>query len=129
MFFSKRQCNIVPNITISGHNIDIVPEVKYLGIIIDSNLTFKTHIKKVSQRIRFCLVNFKYIRNTMTFNAAKLYVNAMIMSHLIYCLTSWGQTNGSTLKPLVTCRNKPLKFSTRNRTARIIVPSYTNTIF
>ncbi len=41
MFFTKRQCNIVPDITISGHNIDIVSEVKYLGIIIDSNLTLK----------------------------------------------------------------------------------------
>ena len=40
MFFTKRQCNIVPE---PNQNITIVPEVKYLGIIIDSNLTFKTH--------------------------------------------------------------------------------------
>lgn len=109
MFFTKRQCNILPTITISGHNIDIVSEVKYLGIVIDSNLTFKKHIKKVSQRVRFSLANFKYIRNTMTFNAAKLYVNAMVMTHLTYCLTSWGQTNASTLKPLETLYKQTLK--------------------
>ena len=80
MFFTKKQCNVLPNITISGHNIDIVSEVKYLGIVIDSNLTFKKHIEKASQRFRFSLANFKYLRNTMIFNAAKLYVNAMVMS-------------------------------------------------
>ena len=109
MFFTKRQCNIASNITISGHNIDIVSEVKYLGITIDSNLTFKKHIKKVSQRIRFSLANFKYIRNTLTLKAAKLYMNAMIMSHITYCLTSWGQTNSSTLKPLEMLYKQTLK--------------------
>ncbi len=118
MFFTKRQCNIASNITILGKNIATVPEVKYLGIITDSNLTFKTH-KNVRQRVKFSLANFKYIRNTMTFNSAKFYVNAMIMSHLAYCFTSWGQTNSSTLKP----QAKPLKCWTRNRTAPIIVPS------
>ena len=47
MFFTKRQCNIMSNITISGQNISIVPQFKYLGIIIDSTLSFKAHIKKV----------------------------------------------------------------------------------
>lgn len=37
MIFTKRQCNIVP-------------EVKYLGIIINSNLTFKAHILKSVQK-------------------------------------------------------------------------------
>lgn len=45
----------------------------------------------------------------MTFNAAKLYVNAMVMTHLTYCLTSWGQTNASTLKPLETLYKQTLK--------------------
>ena len=109
MFFTKRKCNIVSNISISGEHINIVPQVKYLGIIIDSNLTFKTQVKKVTQRVKFSLANFKYIRNTMTLNSAKLYMNAMIMSHLTYCLTSWGQTNSSTLKPLATLYKQTLK--------------------
>uniref|UniRef100_A0A3Q3GPI5 Reverse transcriptase domain-containing protein n=1 Tax=Labrus bergylta TaxID=56723 RepID=A0A3Q3GPI5_9LABR len=49
MFFTKRQCNIVSNIIISGQNISIVPPFKYLGVIIDSNLSFKAHIKKSVQ--------------------------------------------------------------------------------
>uniref|UniRef100_A0A4W5Q9E1 Reverse transcriptase domain-containing protein n=1 Tax=Hucho hucho TaxID=62062 RepID=A0A4W5Q9E1_9TELE len=109
MFFTKRQCNIVSNITISGQNISIVPQVKYLGVIIDSNLSFKAHIKKVCNRVKFSLANFRYIRNALTFNAAKLFMDAMIVSHLTYCLTSWGQTNSLSLKPLATLYKKTLK--------------------
>ena len=102
MFFTKRQCNTVSNVTISGQNIMIVSQFKYLGIIINSNLAFKAHIKKVYNRIKFSLANFKYISNALTFNTAKLFMDAMIMSHLSYCLTSWGQTYSSSLKPLAT---------------------------
>ena len=97
------------NITISGQNITIVPQFKYLGIIIDSTLSFKTHIKKVCNRVKFSLANFKYIRNSLTFNFAKLYMDAMIMSHLTYCMTSWGQTNSLSLKPLATLYKRTLK--------------------
>ncbi len=45
-FFTKRQWNIMPKITILDKNIAIVQEVICLEIIIDPNLTFKTYIKK-----------------------------------------------------------------------------------
>lgn len=109
MFFTKRQCNSVSNISISGQNITIVPQFKYLGVIIDSNFFFKTHIKKVCNRVKFSLANFRYIRSALTFHAAKLFMDAMIMSHLTYGLTSWGQTNSSSLKPLATIYKKTLK--------------------
>ena len=107
--FTKTKCNIVLNITNSGQNISIVPQFKYLGIIIDSYLSFKAQIKKVYNRVKFSLANFKYIRNALTFNAAKLYMDAMIMSHLSYCTTSWGQTNSLSLKPIATLYKKTLK--------------------
>ena len=109
MFFTKRQCDIVPNITIAGQNISIVPQFKYLGIIIDSTLSFKAHIKKVCHRVKFSLANFRYIRNTLSTTAAKLYMDAMIVSHLTYCLTTWGHTNSSSLKPLATLYNRTVK--------------------
>lgn len=93
MFFTKRQCNIVSNITISGQNISIVLLFKHLGIIIDSTLTFKAHTEKVCYWVRFSLANFKYIGNTLSTYSAKLYMDAKIMSYLTYCLTAWGHTH------------------------------------
>lgn len=92
MFFTKRQCNIVLNITISGQNISIALQFKHLGIIIDSTLNFKAHIEELCHWVRFSLPNFKYIGNTLSTYSAKLYMDAMIRSHLTYCLTAWRHT-------------------------------------
>lgn len=47
----------------------------------------------------------------MNTDPAKLYMNAMIMSHLTYCLTSFAQANKKTkhLNHLKHCINKNLK--------------------
>ena len=52
MFFSKNNKIIKPEILISGERLQVVTEYKYLGLHVDSNLNFKTHIKKVSNRIK-----------------------------------------------------------------------------
>lgn len=74
--------------------------------------------KKVCQRVKFNLFNIRFIRNSMTTDAAKLYMNAMIMSHLTYCLTSFAQANKKTkhLNHLKHCINKPWNFWTGSQT-------------
>lgn len=57
-------------------------ELKYLGIVLDSNVIFKTQAKTGSN------TTFQ-IRNCFSTKAARMYMNAMIISHLIYCLTCW----------------------------------------
>ena len=49
-------------------------------------------------RIKFNLNNCIYIRNNWTTEASKLYMHAMILSHINDCLTSWTQTSRTTLQ-------------------------------
>lgn len=79
MFFTKTQCNIVSSISISGQNTSVF-QLTCLGIIIDSTLTFKAHTEKVCLKVKFSSANLKYIRNTLSINAAKLYMDAMIVT-------------------------------------------------
>lgn len=109
MFFSKNNINIEPEIFISGERLQVVTEYKYLGLYIDSNLNFKTHIKKVSNRIKFSLANFRFIRDFMSTEAAKLYFFSMILSHITYCLISWSNTHSTTIKPLERLYKQALK--------------------
>ena len=52
MFFHKRRA--VPPINISMNNIpiDIVPHFNYLSIILDTHLSWKTHVAMVSRKIK-----------------------------------------------------------------------------
>ena len=49
MMFSKQPVKIDgSNVFLNGAEIELVSHFKCLGVILDSNLTFKKHIKKVS---------------------------------------------------------------------------------
>ncbi len=110
LFFSKKPTTSPdPDITLLGEKIQIVNKHKYLGILIDQQLSFKSHVKTVCRKIKFSLSNFRFIRNSMTMDAAKFYINAMIVSHLTYCLTSVAQGNKTTLKPLEMLYKQSLK--------------------
>lgn len=110
MYFSKKtNTDSDPNILIQGKKMEVVQEFKYLGITIDSQLGFKQHVKRIVNRMKFNLSNFRFIRNNLTLEAAKLYFEAMIMSHMSYCITSWALACKTTLKPIETAYKQALK--------------------
>ena len=109
-FFRKTKSRVAePDIFVAGEKLEAVSEFKYLGVLIDSNLSFKAHIKKVCNRVKFNLANFKYIRSCMSLEAAMMYMHSMIFSHITYCLTTWSQASNTALKPLLSLYKQTLK--------------------
>ena len=54
MCFSKTKIHCAkPNVVVEGERLRVVSDFKYLGVLIDNNLTFKEHINKVSKCIKF----------------------------------------------------------------------------
>lgn len=99
MFFSKKgNNNILPDVFVNGNKLEAVGEFKYLGIIINSQLCFKQQVKRAVNQTKFNLSNFRYIRNNLTTESAKLYFSAMAMTHLTYCITIWALACKTTLK-------------------------------
>ena len=110
MFFSKTKIHCPePEVVVDGERLRVVSDFKYLGVLIDNNLTFKEHIKKVSKCVKFNLSNFRHIRSCMSTKAALMYMHSMILSHITYCLTTWSQASNTALKPLLSLYKKTLK--------------------
>ena len=104
------------NVFLNGAEIELVSHFKYLGVILDSNLTFKKHIKKVSNTIKFNLQNVKLIRPFLTVNAAKSYLHSMILSHIEYCFTNWLFACATNLKPIEQLYKRAIKVFDRRLT-------------
>jgi hypothetical protein len=53
MIFRPRQkkFHINPKIVLNSFEIDMVDEVSFLGVILDANLTWKSHISHVSRKM------------------------------------------------------------------------------
>ncbi len=48
MFITKtKNLSVVPDVFVSGERLQVVSEYKYLGVLIDSKLSFKAQVKKV----------------------------------------------------------------------------------
>ena len=57
MFFTKRATDATePDVYVSGEKLQVLSDFKYLGIILDSNLSFKNNVKKVIQIIKINLL-------------------------------------------------------------------------
>jgi len=84
MFFTNRsKVNTYPEVLVNGQYIKHVDRFKYLGVTLVSTLSFKGHVKNMCNKLKFNLVNYRYIRNSLTTVASSTDLNAMIISPLV----------------------------------------------
>lgn len=80
-----------------------------LGVTSDPNLTFKNPGKKLCNKIKCNLANFRYIRGSLAMEASHMYLNSMILPHLSNCMSCWSHGGKITLKPLESLNESALK--------------------
>ena len=71
--------------------IDRNTYIKYLGILIDSNLTWKYHISHITSKISKNNGNIVRLRHFVPSNTQLTLYRSLISPHLIYGLTVWDQ--------------------------------------
>ena len=96
-----------PNFNIEINNVAIKESkcFKFLGLFIDSKLTFKNHISHIKTKIsktKGILTKLYYLPKNILVN---LYYS-LIYPYLYYCIEFWGSTNPSTLFPLFVLQKK-----------------------
>lgn len=64
---------------INNRHIDYVCEYKYLGVWIDSDLTFTKHVRSIISNVSYRLKNLSRIRNCVTKQTALLLYKSMIV--------------------------------------------------
>ena len=85
------------NIAIDGVEIPHVHSAKYLGVVIDSQLTCTYHINELSIRLSSRLY---ILRKLLPFNNFNCIYYAIFQSCIDYCLSVWGSTSEKTFEPL-----------------------------
>ena len=79
-----------PNVIINGVKIDFVPNVKTLGVTLDSDMKFKTHVNKLYQTAFNKLYFINKFGNSLNFYTRKLIVEHCALSLLNFCIEIWG---------------------------------------
>ena len=69
-----------------------VSTVKFLGVTLDENLTFKDHVNKVTSKISKSVGVMRRLHCQLPANVmVKLYYS-LVYSHLTYVLLAWGRS-------------------------------------
>ena len=107
--------NIELNIPIMNTFLKRATVVKYLGVMIDDDLKFKSHIAKLTgicSRVLGILYRSSYY---LTKSLLLLLYNALILPYLSYCTVIWGSNYETTMKPLIILQKRAVRLISGSR--------------
>ena len=98
----QRKISVDFQVFISGKPLKREICIKYLGIYIDSNLSWKPQIDHISEKIKRSIGILSKLRYYVNISVLTNLYYALVYPFLIYGITAWGNTYPTTLKPVCT---------------------------
>ena len=101
----------IKNVTLLLNKMAIqqVEYVKYLGVLIDSRLTFTHHVNSVSKKMSRMVGLMYRIRKCVNNKTMFLIYYSLIYPHLLYGVPIWGNANDTHLAPLKRLQKKAIR--------------------
>ena len=97
------------SIPVNGVYLKRAPVVKYLGVLVDEDLKFKSHISKVSSVISRNLGIISRARYLLDRKLSVLLYNSLVLPYLSYCLIIWGSNYDSNLTSVITVQKRAIR--------------------
>ena len=90
----------IPSLTLNGLEIKRVSEAKFLGVIIDEQLSWQPQIDSVSRKLASCIGALYRIQDHVPKALHKQLYHALFESHMTYCISVWGGQSFNKLNKL-----------------------------
>lgn len=107
---------------IDGLSVTPSHQIRNLGFIFDSSLSFKPHIRQITKTAFFHLKNIARLRPTLSTSAAEILIHAFISSRLDYCNSLLYGLPSITLQKLQYVQNSAARLLTHTRSRDHITP-------
>lgn len=92
--------------------MNIENEAKFLGITIDENISWDSHINNLSKKLNSSLYALKRIKNVSDATTAQTAYHALFESHLRYGVTIWGSTKAGNLQRILLLQKRAVRILT-----------------
>lgn len=117
LFSNRRVPSLPPLLIKSGFSYDIIKQVdsiKFLGVHLDSNMSFKSHIAYLSQKMARVAALLYQVRDILPTFVLKNMYNAHINSLLSYCNLIWMNTYPTDLLPIIKLQKRIIRIVTKS---------------
>ena len=96
-------------LSINGHKIKQVDKIKFLGVVIDENLSWDDHIKHLENKLLSTIVLIKHVKKFIpTSHHLEIY-HSLFVSHLTYGISCWGGACPSKLLKIFTIHKRCIR--------------------
>lgn len=101
VMFGKHKENPNLFITIDDIIIEKVPEIKFLGLIIDETLSWKPHITHIQKKVSKDISIVNKAKFVLHYNALRLLYFSLVFPYLTYVIEVWGNNYKSSRHPVI----------------------------
>lgn len=102
------------NIVIDNTVIDRVTSTKFLGVYIDSKLTWSAHIAHISKKISKSIGIINKIKTLLDESTLRTIYNTLVLPYLMYCHLIWGNCAQTNLNRIIVLQKKCIRFVTNS---------------
>lgn len=109
MLFTNQKCFDNVSLSFNGIIIERVSEFRFLGVLIDEKLKWKSHIAYVRNKICRNIAVMSKVKFMLNCKAMRILYCSFILPYLMYCLEIWGNSYFTNLAPLFILQKRALR--------------------
>ena len=106
---NKATSNLSPYIRLINDDISISNHAKFLGVIIDKNITWLDHIHYISDKISKGVSVLCKLKYMPPIGILKLIYNSIISQYISFCDIAWGGTYLNRLNSIRVLQNRAIR--------------------
>ena len=115
LFGGKKSSDYDIKILINGEKINIVSETKFLGVTLDSKLSWKAHIQSITKKVAKSIGVLIRARQFLDKKTMKQLYYTFVYPHLIYCIAIWGKATAQNIWPLLKLQKMAIRIITNTK--------------
>ena len=101
-------------IFIDNNQIEQVKTVKFLGVFIDEDMKWKSHVNNILSNVSKSIGVMSKLRDLLQDHILLLLYNTLVLPHLNYCIVLWGCCNKTLLERLHKLQKRAVRLITKS---------------
>ena len=103
------------NISMGRKNINRLTAVKFLGVTIDEQLNWKSHLTNKSNQIVKVVSILSRLKHSISTTILKKIYDALILPHMSYAISAWGNIRNREMTRLITLQKKAVRIFNKSK--------------
>ena len=93
-FVSRIDLGSLPLVMVGGTCLLFVSEARNLGVVMSSDLSWRSHVMSISRRVHFTLYRLRFHRRALTRELRSALIVSLVFPIVDYCCLVWNHLSG-----------------------------------